>query len=258
MIVAHLFLQFLKTRLGHRADFIADLIATVISSVFALMFVLVLFVPIDDLAGWKRDEILFIYGLSLIPYGIFAMFSWNLYDFGSKYIVDGAFDRVLLRPVNSFLQVLCESFRVHALAESLLGVFVMGHAATRLGIDLGVADLVWIAITVVSGTTIFLSVFGILAAFSFFAEDRVGIAPPIFNLINPSRYPPDLYGPVVRGLLRFVIPFHFVAFFPASRLLRPGGFQPLAASAPIAACCCALMLAFVWTFGSRRYTSTGS
>ncbi len=252
------FSQFMKMRLSHRADLIADLFATALSSLFAFSFVLLLFVPIDSIAGWKRDEIIFIYGFSLVPYGLFAMVSWNLYDFGSRFIVDAAFDRVLLRPVNSFLQVICESFRIQALAEAALGIVVMIHAAHELRLEFSFFDLVWIGFSFLCGTVIFIAVFGALCAISFFAEDRVGIAPPVFNLINPARYPPDLFDPAIRFMLRFVIPFHFVAFYPATLVLRRGEFVEMCRWTPLAALACVGVLAVVWRIGVRNYSSTGS
>jgi ABC-2 type transport system permease protein len=253
-----LFSQFLKTRLANRVDFFTEFFSTAISSLFAFSFVLLLFVPIDSLAGWRRDEVVFIYGLSLIPYGLFATVSWNLYDFGSKYIVDGGFDRVLLRPMNSFLQVLCESFRIQALAESAIGVLVAWNAAARLDLSLGIEEVLWIVIAICSGTVIFIAVFGVLAAASFFAEDRIGIAPPVFNLINPARYPPDIFGPSIRFLLRYVVPFHFVAFFPATLVLGRLDSSAPWLWTPVAAALCCVVLWVVWSFGLRRYSSTGS
>jgi ABC-2 type transport system permease protein len=254
----HYFAQFLKTRLSYRADFFAELFATGLSAVFAFSFVLVLFLPIDSLAGWGRDEVVFIYGFSLIPYGIFAMVSWNLYEFGSRFIVEGAFDRVMLRPLNSFLQVACESFRIQTLSESALGVVAMIHASNRLGLEWTAADFFWIGVSAISGALILVAVFGTLASCSFFAEDRIGIAPPVFNLIQPARYPPDLFHPAIRFLLRYVIPFHFIAFFPATLVLDREEFVASCKLAPLVAAICLVVLAGSWTLGVRNYRSTGS
>ena len=78
------FAQFLKARMAYRADFFAEIFATALGSAASLAFVFVLFVPIDAIGGWSRDEILFVYGMSMIPYGLFATISWNLFDFGDR------------------------------------------------------------------------------------------------------------------------------------------------------------------------------
>lgn len=252
------FAQFLKARLAYRADFFAEVIATAARTAASLAFVLVLFVPIRSLHGWERNEILFIYGFSMIPYGMFATVSWNLYQFGDHYVIEGNFDRVLLRPVNSFLQVAFESFRVHTLAESVIGVLVVAGAATALGLSWGPLDLVWVVVAGISGAVIFLAVFGIIASLAFHFEDRIGVAPPVFNLIQAARYPVDLFPAAVRFLLRWIVPFAFVAFYPSTRLLGREEFRTLCLLAPLVAAVFVLLLALAWRLGVRRYGSTGS
>lgn len=252
------FAQFLKARMSYRADFFAEIAATAFSTLTSIVFVLLLFQPIDSLHGWNRDEILFVYGFSMIPYGIFAMVSWNLYDFGDHYIIQGNFDRVLVRPVNSFLQVLFESFRIQTLAESLIGLCVCLHAAASLHLDWDALDLLWLFVASVSGAAIFIAVFGTIASLAFHMEDRVGIAPPVFNLISAGRYPQDLFNPVVRFFLRFVIPFAFVAFYPATGLLGRTEFRGLCRLSPLVALIALCVLAIAWRAGVRRYSSTGA
>lgn len=252
------FAQFLKARLAYRADFATEVLATLLGSAAALLFVFVLFVPIDSLAGWRREEILFVYGLSMIPYGLFSTVSWNLYDFGDKYVIEGHFDRVLLRPANSFLQVLFESFRLQGLTESVVGLVVLLGAAARLDLSFTAGDLGWLLVACLSGTAIFVAVFGILASLSFHFEDRIGVAAPVFNLINAGRYPIELFHPIVRFLLRWVIPFAFVAFYPATALLGHDEFRTFCRLSPVVALGFVLLLALAWRFGVRRYASTGS
>ncbi|MFG0319285.1 MAG: ABC transporter permease [Planctomycetota bacterium JB042] len=252
------FAQFLKARMAYRADFFADVAATALRTFTSLLFVFVLFVPIDSLAGWERDEIVFIYGLSMVPYGMFATVSWNLYDFGDKYVIEGHFDRVLLRPLNSFLQVVFESFRVQTLAESAIGLVVVLAAAASLDLTWTWVDAAWLLVACVSGAVLFVSVFGIIASLSFHFEDRIGIAPPVFNLINAGRYPVEIFHPVLRFLLRWVVPFSFVAFYPSTSLLGRDEFRRLCFLSPVVALVFVLLLAVAWTLGVRRYASTGS
>lgn len=252
------FARFLKARMAYRADFFADVFATALGTAASLLFVFILFVPIDRIASWQRDEILFIYGLALIPYGLFSTVSWNLYDFGDQYIIQGNFDRVLLRPLNSFLQVAFESFRVHSLTDSVIGMFVVIAAARSLGLSFSAVDVLWLITAVLSGAVILIAVFGSIASLSFHFEDRIGIAPPVFNLITAGRYPVEIFGPVVRFLLRFVIPFSFVAFYPSTLLLDRDEFRSLCLATPVVAAVSVAILAALWRIGVSRYASTGS
>src|SRR5580658_2887261 len=128
------FSQYAKVRVSYRGDFFISLATSFAATIFALSFVVVLFQKVPQLAGWRFEEVLFLYGFSLIPYGIFNIISLNLYDFGNNYIIEGKFDRVLLRPISSLFQVLFETFRIESLQEVATGVFCMWWATRRLGL----------------------------------------------------------------------------------------------------------------------------
>ena len=46
---------------------------------------------------------------------------------GGIYIMEGKFDRVLLRPVNSLFQVLFEAFRLESFQEVITGIAIVVH-----------------------------------------------------------------------------------------------------------------------------------
>ncbi|MGB8799547.1 MAG: ABC-2 family transporter protein, partial [Candidatus Acidiferrales bacterium] len=128
------FSQYAKVRVSYRGDFFISLGTSFAATIFALSFVVVLFQKVPQLAGWRFEEVLFLYGFSLIPYGIFNIISLNLYDFGNNYIIEGKFDRVLLRPISSLFQVLFETFRIESLQEVATGIFCMWWATHHLGL----------------------------------------------------------------------------------------------------------------------------
>lgn len=257
-VYASLFLQMLKVRLAYKGDFIADLIATALGGVASLLFVILLFHRIEDLGGWNRDEIFLIYGLSMISYGLFGCVAWNLFEFGDRYIIQGRFDRVLLRPASSYFQVLFDSFRIPALAESLIGLGVAVFAARRLALEFTPILLAFTVLTILAGAVIFIAVFSILASISFHFEDRIGVSPPVFNMIAFGRYPQTIFPPLLQFLLRWVIPFGFVSFYPATAILGRGALEGLAITSPLVAAGFAGIAAGCWRRGVRRYESTGS
>jgi ABC-2 type transport system permease protein len=253
-----LFAQMLKVRLAYRGDLLADLFATALGGLSSLFFVLLFFARVDELAGWRRDEVLFIVGLAMMSYGLFGTVSWNLFEFGDRYVIEGRFDRVLLRPISTWAQVLFDHFRIPVLSETLIGAGVVVYAERSLGLGLGPLQWGFVAFTVLCGTAIYLFVFSILASVSFHFEDRIGVAPPVFNLIPFGRWPQEIFPPAVRFLLRWVIPFAFVAFYPATGALDRPEWGALAGLALAVALAFALLAALSWRIGVRRYESTGS
>src|SRR6202162_122798 len=128
------FSQYAKVRVSYRGDFFISLATSFAATIFALSFVVVLFQKVPQLAGWRFEEVLFLYGFSLIPYGMFNIVSLNLYDFGNNFIIEGKFDRVLLRPIASLFQVLFETFRIESSQEIATEIFCMMYASRHLGL----------------------------------------------------------------------------------------------------------------------------
>ena len=257
-VYGSLFAQMLKVRLAYKGDFLADLFATVLGGVSSLLFVVLLFLRTEELGGWTREEVLFLYGLSMVSYGMFGCVSWNLFDFGDRYIIEGRFDRVLLRPMATYPQILFDSFRLPALGECVVGAGVVVWTAARMEWMPSALDVLALVVTVLGGAVIFLSVFSVLAALAFHFEDRIGIAPPIFNMITFGRYPQTIFPYALRFVLRWIVPFGFVAYYPAEALLGRVGGAGLALVAPVVALAFASFAAAAWRIGVRRYESTGS
>ena len=257
-IIAAYFAQFLKTRMAYRVDFIIDLTANLFSLGVQLTVLTVIFGKIDALQGWTYEQVLFIYGFSLLPLGLFNLVSVNLYRFSEEYIIEGNFDRVLLRPVNSLAQVMFSSFGINGLNELVLGSAVMIYAGSRMGLSLGVADVLLLPVFAVSAALIFTGVFLGLTSISFWFEDRMGLAPPVYNVIRFSRYPITIFHPLVRALLTFVLPFAWVAFYPAAWFVGGQEFRFMALLTPAVGVATFPLAYFIWMRAPRRYASSGS
>ena len=257
-IFAAYFAQFLKMRLAYRVDFLIDLVANLVAMAVQLSILTVLFAKIDALQGWTFEQVLFIYGFSLLPLGLFNIVSINLYRFSERYIADGNFDRVMLRPVNTLAQVMFESFNVSGLNELLLGSGVMIYAGTRLGLTFGVLDALALVLLAGTASLIYTGVFIGLTSVSFWHEDRMGLAPPVYNVIRFSRYPLTIFSPLVRLFLTFVLPFAWVAFYPATYFIGTGEFHRFSFFTPLVGVIVFTLAYLIWNRGVRQYASTGS
>ncbi len=252
------FAQYVKVRVSYRADFLIGLAASIAATLCAFGFLLVLFSRIPRLAGWRFEEALFLYGFALIPFGLFNVFSMNIYEFGNNFIIEGKFDRVLLRPVASLFQVLFETFRIESFHEVITGLLAVAWASRRLGLVWSPADLALLVVFSLCGGVIYISIFLLLSCVSFWYEDRLGVHPPVYNLIAFGRYPLTIYNQLVQFLLSWVIPFAFASFYPTVRLLGRGEMRNVALLAPVVAAACFALMMFTWSRGLRQYSSTGS
>lgn len=252
------FVQFLKMRLAYRMDFFIDTLAVGFSLLIQLAVLSVLFGKVSALDGWSYPQVLFIYGFSLVPLGLFNLVSVNLYGFADEYLIGGRFDRVLLRPVGSLAQVIFESFNVSGLNEIALGLAVMIHAGLKLGLDFGVTDGLALLVLAPGAALVYLGVFLGITAVSFWFEDKMGLAPPVYNLIRFSRYPMTIYSLPVRVFLTFVLPFAWVAFYPAAWFVGGPELARVALVTPLVGAVVFGGAALLWRRGVRNYVSTGS
>jgi ABC-2 type transport system permease protein len=154
--------------------------------------------------------------------------------------------------------VLFEKFRLESLQEVLTGIVVIVVCVRRLEISWHAADYFWFALMVACAAVIYTSVFLILTAVTFWFEDRVGIVPPVFNMLTFARYPLPIYNYFIQFLLSWVIPFGFASFYPSTHFLRREAFALYFHLVPLVAAVFLMLAIFVWNRGVRNYASTGS
>jgi ABC-2 type transport system permease protein len=258
LLFADYFTQYAKVRVSYRGDFFISLATSFAATVFALLFVIVLFKKVPQIGGWRFEEVLFLYGFSLIPYGFFNIISLNLYEFGNSYIIEGKFDRVLLRPVSSLFQVLFETFRIESVQEIATGTFCMIYASRQLGIPWTPARFAMLIFFGACASVIYLSVFLMLTTVSFWFEDRIGVHPPVWNMMAFGRYPLTIYNPIVQFFLCWIIPFGLASFYPSVRMLGRTVSPAYAPMVPVVAAVFLTVAISLWNLGTRHYSSTGS
>ena len=252
------FAQYAKVRMAYKADFIIAFFSSMAATVLGFGFVLVLFSKIPRLQDWSFNEVMFLYAFSLIPLGFFNVVSWNLYEFGELYIIEGRFDRVLLRPVDTLFQVIFEKFRLESLQEVVTGLVMLAVCVRRMHMILGLGDYLRFGAMIACGAVIYLAVFLILTAVSFWFEDRVGIVPPVFNMLNFGRYPLTIYNVFIQFLLSWIIPFGFASFYPTTHFLGRNSFALYFHLVPVVAAGFFLLAIVVWNRGVANYSSTGT
>jgi len=257
-ILVHYFGQYVKSRLAYKGDFFIAVLTSFSATVGSFGFLYILFHRVNSLQGWKFEELIFIYGFSLTCLGFFNVLSLNLYEFGERYIMEGRFDQVLLRPLPSLFQILFEAFRVESFQEVLTGLALVAYASWKLQLHLAPTLIILFPLMVACGVVIYLSVFTILTSMSFWFEDRIGITPPVYNMIPFGRYPTTIYNVFLQFLLSWIVPFAFASFYPTALFLNRGEFRVYFYLVPWVALAFGSLALLIWNRGARNYQSTGN
>lgn len=252
--------QFIKTRLEYKADFFLGLFSRLLFQGVSLIFIDVMFAERTlTLNGWTKAQVFFIYGFSILPLTLFMAFFSNLYMVGGTYIVEGNLDRILLRPLNTLFQVLLEKVNIEALFGAFVGIAIMIISSRHIGLEWDLFKLLLVVLLTLCGTVIYAGVFTSLASVSFWWPDRMGLLPPVYNMITFGKYPVTIYNNLLQFILTWIIPFAFVAFFPSTHfLLEENKFKFYVLLVPVMALTSATIGYTIWHLGIRRYESTGS
>lgn len=247
-----------KARLSYRADFFVQVGSDLLLQAVDIAFLAVVFTRVKALAGWSFEEALFIYGFFLIPFALFNASFAALSDVGDRYIVGGDLDRVLTRPLNALVQIQLELLRPQALNGVVLGVIVMAIASARLSLAWTVADVALVLAGILGAWLVYGGLWIAVASLTFWTQERgSGLFPVFYNSINFSRYPLTVYPAAVRFVLTFVLPYGFIAFYPAAGVLREEFTQVGWLTLPVGITVFAVGL-WVWRQGLARYEGSGS
>jgi len=256
-LVADYFKNYMKTRLTYRSDFWIEVLSDLMFNGLNLIFILVIFQQTELMGSWNRDQILFIYGFFMIPYGLFVTF-FNLWGFSERYIVKGELDRILTRPAYNLWQLMLENIDPASLFSAIAGFTVMAYSWGQLGLPFHVSDLFVFALLVVSSVLIYGGIYTSLTALAFFSDAPTGIMPLIWNIQNYGRYPVNIYNKLIKGVLTWVLPFAFVGFYPAAYFLDPANWRTFALLTPAVGVVFAALGLAIWNLGIRRYRGAGS
>lgn len=250
--------QFLKSLLEYRADFFIGVISFVILQLASLLLIFVVLQAIPELNGWNFDELVFIFGIYLIPRGIDHIFTDNLWSIGPL-VRSGDFDRYLLRPIGTLFQIIAEKVDWNGFSELVMGIVVV--IITWNKVDIHIYN--WIDIAVVSGyiligTLIYTFVKLALASLSFRTKNSFAIMASGYSFSEYAKYPITIYPKAIKMIIMYVLPFAFTSYFPAAYILgKERDISYLGIGAMVLA---GLMIVatILWKRGIARYESAGS
>jgi len=146
-----------RAQMQYRASFVLEAIAQFAGNILDFVVVIILFSRLTALGGWTLPEIGLLYGISSVAFGLADMViaGFDYSYFGPNMVRLGEFDRVLIRPVSAFVQVLTSQFTLKRLGRIGQGAIVLGWALIALGNIWTLLKLAYLVIIIVSGAFFF-------------------------------------------------------------------------------------------------------
>lgn len=248
-----------KSQLQYRLSFLFLTLGQCLTpfTVFAGLYFM--FDRFGQIKGWTFYEVVLCFGVTNMAFSIAECFARG-FDVFSSLVVSGDFDRLLVRPRSTIVQVFGSRFEFARAGRLLLSAIVLIWAACQIHIDWTPLKLTALLLMIAGGAAVFTGIFILAASISFWTVQGLEIA----NIFTDggremTQYPLSIYHKWVSRFFTFVIPFGCVNYLPLLYILgREGASHPLYALIPLAAFLFLLPCLLVWSIGVRHYRSTGS
>ncbi|KLT20089.1 membrane protein [Neobacillus vireti] len=218
-----------------------------------------LFERFGQIKGWQFFEVALCFAVIHMAFSLSECFARG-FDMFSSLVVKGEFDRLLVRPRSTFVQVLGSKFEFTRVGRLLQSVIVLVWALSNLPIEWSTIKAITLALMIVSGVFIFTGIYMLAATMCFWTVQGLEVA-SIFTDggREMAQYPLNIYQKWVARFFTYVIPFGTVNYLPLQYILGKGdGNELIHMLTPVLGSLFILPCFLVWQFGVRHYRSTGS
>ena len=246
----------LKEMLIYRLDCIVGMVSQIVTQLVEIIFIWIVFQNTENLAGWNFMQVLLLYGITLISVGISDFCFDALYDIGPKYIREGDFDKIMLRPVHPLISIIGASKEFTALGYFGLGLAMTITMLIKLAIPITAILILKIVFFSIVGAAIIGAINTIFSIASFWTYRSNEIIWSFYRTYTFAQYPIDIYNKFIKVLITVILPFAFVAYYPTMDYLGINTYMIYLS--PIIAIVLWIIAVKVWNFALNKYRSTGT
>jgi ABC-2 type transport system permease protein len=251
----------IRAQLEYRLSAFLQLLGTGLLTAVDFVAIAVIFANVPELEDWTVGEVALLYALATISFAFTDIVVGHL-DLFPQMIREGTFDQILVRPLPSLFQVVASDFAVRRVGKVLQGVAVLAFALATVDVDWTIGRVVAIPLAIAAGAVIYGAVWVALATIAFWIVDAIEFVNAFtYGGSFLSQYPIGVFARWLRGIVVFVVPLAFVAYFPALYVLGKddalGLPDALRFASPIVAVLAALAAGAVWRNAVRHYRSAG-
>lgn len=259
-------LEYLKLSILTVFEYPANMIGWLISNPlqFLVGFATIRFVVSEfgDIAGWNYGQLAFLYGLAIISHALSMIFFVQGWFMG-YYVIEGDFDRYMLRPMNVLYQFCFTNFNLIGITDLIPGICVFVYGAMEVGFVVKLRNILSILAILTGATLIRGGVYIIIGCSSFWTRSVADFGAYTQEFFDKTTmYPLSMYPESVQFILTFIIPIGWVSFYPAADLMGISSDVFMQGIAPVislgAGIAVFAVAAAVFYSGLKRYESAGS
>ncbi len=262
MIYRSLVAASVRSQLAYPTSFALQCLAQALVQLEDVVVVVVLFSRISEMGGFTLREVLLVYGLAGIAFGLSDMLVGSL-DNLARLVRTGTLDALLLRPLPAITQICLAEFALRRLGKVATSLAVLSYVLVTSNISWTPLHIAVLLITPLTGLVLFGAIWVAATATTFWLVEGQELPNAVtYGSGMFTSYPVSVFSGWLLRLMAFVVPGAFVAYYPALAILGkpdPLGLHPLLPyCAPVVAVLAAGVAAVIWRAGLRHYVGTGS
>lgn len=249
----------IKSEMQYKASFVLLSIAQFFVPFLTFIAILLLFQRFSSIAGWTLYEVALCYAVIHVGFSLSGSLARG-FDTFANLIIRGDFDRILVRPRGTIVQVMGSRLDFYRIGRLMQSILVLAYALFELNITWDMYKIITLVLMMISGTVIFTGIYMLGATMCFWSVEGLEIV----NLFTDggreiSQYPLSIYHKWIRNFFTFVIPFATVNYLPLMYVLgKTPAANPTYMLIPVAGMLFILPCILIWNFGVAHYKSTGS
>lgn len=210
---------YLKKLVVYKLDFLMGVIPLILTQIIQLFFINIVFLNVESIKGWSKDEILLLYSFFVVASGLTQMLFYSLTQL-KTYIFQGTLDIILIKPINEVFYIIIQEFNYYAIGEVFFGIVMLVYSISRLEVVLNFKTIMLILFFIILATIILAAVTLIAVSFFLLTEGTFSPLNIVTSLEQFLKYPITIFNKYIQAILTFIIPFAFVSFIPSTYLLR--------------------------------------
>lgn len=249
--------QDIKSKMQYRADFVISSIGMIITNISGFLSFWLIYNSFSTIGGWTYDEMLFLYGFTLVaitPAQLFFDNHWNL----TRNVESGKFISYCFRPVNLFFYYTSEIFDIKGLSQLLVGIIILVISWRKLMLPVTLLAILILIIMIISASLVMCSILISAAATSFWVIQSHFILMFFYKFKDYSKYPVSIFNSLLKFVFTFIIPIGFIAYYPSLFFLQDKELSILTYLSPVFGVLFFVLAYKFWMMGACKYNGTGS
>ena len=204
----------LKSALEYRIYFLISFLSQILIFFTYYFVILALFSKFNNIKGFTLYEVLLCFSIIQFGFSFNEVFARGIDKF-DKLIIEGGFDRLLLRPKNLILQVLCSDGDFVKVSRLIQSIIVLIIALINLKIEITFMKIICLILMLISSCVIFFGIFLLAASYCFITIQGLEVS----NVFTDggkhmAQYPIGVFKKGFVFFFTFIIPYAFVNYNP--------------------------------------------